>query len=59
VVAAEAEVARAEADDKRVRELYESNQIVSRRDLDQVIRDARVTQAQLEATRKKALAAEA
>lgn len=59
VTAAEAEVTRADADIKRARELYSSDQIVSRQALDHAIKDARVAEAQLEAARKKVLAAEA
>lgn len=59
VVAAEAEVTRADADVKRTQELYRGDQIVSRRDLDHATKDGRVAAAQLEAARKKVLAADA
>jgi membrane fusion protein (multidrug efflux system) len=59
VAAVEAEVTRADADVKRAQELYRSDQIVSRRDLDHATKDARVAAAQLEAARKKVSASEA
>jgi membrane fusion protein, multidrug efflux system len=59
VAAAEAEVTRADADIKRTQELYRGDQIVSRRDLDHATKDTRVAAAQLEAARKRALAADA
>lgn len=59
VSAAEAEATRADADVKRARELYSSDQIVSRQNLDHAIKDARIAEAQLEAARKRALAAAA
>src|SRR5207247_8457792 len=59
VSAAEAEVTRADADVKRAQQLYGSDQIVSRQNLDHATRDTRIATAQLEATRKRVLAAEA
>jgi membrane fusion protein (multidrug efflux system) len=59
VVAAEAESVRASADVKRTQELYGSDQIVSRRDLDHAVKDARIAEAQLDAARKRVLTAEA
>ena len=59
VVATEAEMTRADTDVKRTQELYSGAQIVSRRDLDHATKDARVAAAQLEAARKKVLAADA
>src|SRR5215831_8777500 len=59
VSAADAEVTRADADVKRAQQLYGSDQIVSRQNLDHATRDTRVANAQLEAARKKALAADA
>jgi membrane fusion protein (multidrug efflux system) len=59
VIAAEAEMIRADADVKRTQELYSGDQIVSRRELDHATKDARVAAAQLEAARKKVVAAEA
>src|SRR5262249_52013361 len=59
VAAAEAEVTRADADVKRSQQLYGNDQIVSRQNLDHATRDTRIATAQLEATRKRVLAAEA
>src|SRR5262249_14006608 len=59
VSAAEAEGTRADADDKPAQQLYGSDQIVSRQSLDHAIKDTRVATAQLDAARKKALAADA
>jgi membrane fusion protein (multidrug efflux system) len=59
VTAAQAEATRADADVKRARELYGSDQIVSRQDLEHANKDARIAEAQLEAARKRALAADA
>lgn len=59
VSAAQAEATRADADVKRARELFGSDQIVSRQDLDHAIKDARIAEAQFEAARKRALAADA
>ena len=59
VTAAEAEVTRADTDVKRAQQLYGSDQIVSRQNLDHATRDTRIATAQLEATRKRVLAAEA
>jgi membrane fusion protein, multidrug efflux system len=57
VTAAEAEATRANIEVKRAQELYGNDQIVSRRELDNAIKDVRIGTAQLEAAHKKALAA--
>jgi membrane fusion protein (multidrug efflux system) len=59
VTAAEAEATQANIDIKRAQELYRSDQIVSRRDLDTATKNIRIATAQLEAARKKAAAADA
>jgi membrane fusion protein (multidrug efflux system) len=59
VMAAEAEATRSAADAKRTQELYGTDQIVSRRDLDHAVKDSRIAEAQLEAARKRVSMAEA
>jgi membrane fusion protein (multidrug efflux system) len=59
VTAAEAESTQANLDLNRAEELYRSDQIVSRRDLDNATKNIRIATAQLEAARKKAVAADA
>src|SRR5262249_31080688 len=59
VAAAEAEVTRADADIKEPKKLKRGDQTVSRRNLNHATKDTRVAGAQLEAARKRALAAEA
>jgi membrane fusion protein (multidrug efflux system) len=59
VTAAAAEATQAQIDVQRAQELYSSDQIVSRRDLDNATKNIRIATAQLEAARKKAAAADA
>jgi membrane fusion protein (multidrug efflux system) len=59
VAAAEAEATRANLEVQRSQELFRNDQIVSRRDLDNATKDTRFATAQLEASRKRATAADA